>query len=206
MKIFLSVTTFSLLIAAGLVGAKADPYFGIDGHVDSISWHDSNSSYPQDTSGYGIHIGDRFFPNFGAEIGYSESAGQVGYDQAVPTPEKFSYRLSICDFQFDNFAYVLLGESGAYQPFVTFGAAFSQGNARIRNVTTTSNSTSSSLPSYSYTPFFHKQEVDWRGGFGIEFRLSPTYSARFLARYQPYSFGSNLSGGATLGLSINARL
>lgn len=206
MKIFLSVSFLFVLIGAVPSSADADPYIGFDGRVDAIAWHNSNSSYPEDTSGFGIHIGDRYLPNFGVELGYSNSYGDVGYSQTTPIAEKFSYRLSIRDFQLDNFAYLPLGESGSFQPFMTLGAAFSEGNARIQNVTTTTNSSGSSVPSISYTPFFHKQEIDWRGEFGIEYRLSQTYSARFLARYQPYSFGSNLSGGATLGISIDARL
>ena len=204
MKIFLSFS--SCVIAAVSFSATADPYIGFDGRVDAIAWHDSNSSYPEDTSGFGIHIGERFLPNFGAELGYSNSYGDIGYSQTTPTAENFSYRLSIRDFQLDGYSYLPLGETGAFQPFVTLGAAFSEGNARIRNATTTTNSSGTSVPLITYTPFFHKQEVDWRGGFGVEFRLSQTYSARFLARYQPYSFGSNLSGGASLGISINAGL
>lgn len=202
----ISIFSFIFLIAAVQFSATADPYIGIDGRVDAIAWHDLNSSYPEDTSGFGIHIGDRFLPNFATELGYSNSYGDVGYSQTTPTAENFSYRISIRDFQLDNFAYLPLGQSGAFQPFVTLGAAFSEGNARIRNSTTTTNSSGASVPLVTGTPFFHKQEVDWRGGFGIEFRLSQALSTRFLARYQPYSFGSNLSGGATIGVSINAGL
>jgi opacity protein-like surface antigen len=200
MKNFLPVSPFFFLVAAVSFSAHADPYIGLDGRVDAIAWHNSNSSYPEDTSGIGIHIGDRLSRNYGVELGYSNAYGDVGYSQTTPTAEKFSYRLSIRDFQLDNFAYLPLGESGAFQPFMTLGVAFSEGNARIRNSTTTT------VPVITYTQFFQKQEVDWRGGFGIEYRLSQSISARFLARYQPYSFGSNLSGGATLGISINTAL
>lgn len=212
MRFFL--TTFVLAALAGAsVPSMADVYLGLDTRIDEIAWHDpAAANYPQDTMGAAFHIGDRFSPYFGTEFGYSDSYGELNYTptntttQSVPIAEAISDRLTIREFQLDNFAHLPLGPEGWVQPFVTLGAAYSDANARVRITTESSDSSGNETKSYAVTPFFHKQELDWRVGFGVQFQPLDAISLRFLVRYQPYSFKSEMSGGATLGLGLNAAL
>jgi len=191
----------------------AQVYLGLDTRIDEISWHDSAAAnYPQDTMGASFHIGDRFSPYFGTELGYSDSYGELNYtptntsNQTTPIAEGISDRLTIREFQLDNFAYLPLGPEGWVQPFATLGAAYSDANARVRMTTESSDSSGNETKTYTFTPFFRKRELDWRIGFGVQFQPLDAISLRFLMRYQPYSFKSEMSGGATLGLGLNAAL
>lgn len=212
MQLYLTTLLFAALAGAS-VPSMAQVYLGLDTRIDEIAWHDpAAANYPEDTMGAALHIGDRFSPYLGAEFGYSNSYGELNYTQtntanpSVPITEGVSDRLSIREFQLDNFAYLPLGPDGWVQPFVTFGAAYSDANARLRYATDSINSSGAQIKSYSFAPFFRRQELDWRSGFGVQFQPLDAISLRFLVRYQPYSFKSEMSGGATLGFGLNAAL
>lgn len=229
MKPLLSALLFLPLAVAFAAPALAETYIGFDGQVDHISWKNADSSmYPQDVMGGGLFLGYRISPYFGVELGYNSSydnnkiankttvtttvTDDYGNTSTIDSIVKrhFDYRLTIREFQLDGFAYLPLGRTGWFQPFVTAGLGYAEANARIRITTPTkktdSNGNSKTVDSVAYTTYFIKQELDWRVGAGIEARVSDSTALRVTVRYKPYSFGSNLDGGASFVFSVRTAL
>ncbi len=203
-----SVFLIVLFVAAASVAARAETYIGFDTSVDEFAWQSNPiaANYPQEVYGVALHMGERFSPNFGAEVGYSTSFGDLDDNHTNQVAEDLSYRLTIRELQFDGYAYLPLGPAGWAQPFLTLGGAYAEANARERIATPAASGSASNAMTNTYSPFFHQSEIDWRAGFGMAFRISSDFSTHFTARYQPYSFGSKMSGSTTVGIGFDAAL
>ena len=209
MKSFSTVLLSALMLAAAAAPAGAAPadaaasdsdfYIGLDGRIDQLYWKDSvDTHYPQSIMGLGLRLGYHFSPYLATEIGLSESSDEN--KEIDIKADRWRYHMTMREAQFDVFAYLPLGETGWFKPFLTAGLAYAEGNARLRqeiDSTTTIGTTA-----VTYTTLFNKGEIDWRAGFGLEANLSDSLTGRIYVRYQSYSFGA-MDGGTTFGFTLN---
>jgi opacity protein-like surface antigen len=211
-KLLTSVCAFFLLAPASLAAA-GDPYAGLDLDINQVIWRDPTvaASYPTSPSGINLRLGDRIFKNIAAEIAYSQSDGYSATTTNNATGATMSNRLALRSLQLDSYAFLPLGSSW-FQPFLTAGLAYDEANARLRTVTQGINgkgvdiltATSTPLPGFGTKGI--AQELDWRAGFGMELVPMDDFSVRFTARYSPYTFAGNMSGGVTFGIGLNVGL
>jgi opacity protein-like surface antigen len=224
----LTVLVSSLLLAAAAApvyaadGTSNDFYIGLSGRIDQLSWKTksftatysvtdsgsttkstdtvSSSNFPETAMGMGLRFGYRISPYFAVETGYA-----ISYDEnkiADNDNNQYRYRFTMRQLQLDGLAYWPIGASGRFRPFLTAGLAYTSGDARLRADLDGTASDQTAITDSTLTSYFHKHEVNWRAGLGVEVGISQTVSARILARYQPYSFGA-LKGGAILGFDLN---
>lgn len=227
MKSFSTVLITSLLLASAAVPAAAasDPsgfYVSLDGRIDQITWKDktfaatykytdegavtttsdtaSASDFSEGLMGLGMAFGYRFSPYFAAEAGFSETTD----DNRITDNDanRFYYRMTIRQWQLDGYAFWPLGASGRFRPFVTAGIAYASADARMIAKVDGTDSDMSSLVNITHNTYFQKHEIDWRAGAGLEIGISDDVNGRFYLRYQPYSFGSALDGGVSLGFNL----
>ncbi|MGB8602508.1 MAG: outer membrane beta-barrel protein [Rhizomicrobium sp.] len=229
MKPLSTVLVSSLILAAAAVPAQAASgdqtgfYIGLDGRIDQISWKSKNFDatytgtskgssstttgstssdyFPEAPMGVGLRLGYRFSPYLSAELGISDS-----YDEnriMDNDSNKLRYRMSIREIQLDGYAFWPLGASGRFRPFLTAGLAYASGDARMRADILGTDGSGDENDTMTTTHYFQRHEVDWRAGMGLEIGITETVNGRVYVRYQPYSFGGALDGGATLGFSLN---
>lgn len=229
MKSLSTVLVSTLILAAAAIPAQAASgdqtgfYIGLDGRIDQISWKtrsfdakyvkttkgetttttDTTSSdyFPEAPMGFGLRLGYRFSPYLSAELAYANS-----YDEnriLDNDNNKMRYRMSIREWQLDGYAFWPLGGSGRFRPFLTAGLAYASGDARLRADVLGTDTDGDVNDTMTNTHYATKHELDWRAGMGLEVGISETVNGRVYVRYQPYSFGNTLNGGATLGFTLN---
>jgi opacity protein-like surface antigen len=210
MKFNSTVLISALVLAAAAVPAGAASvsdsdtgfYVGLDGRIDMMSWKTvDDTNYPQGPMGLGLRLGYRFSPYLATEVTLGESADENRVmDDAA---DRWRYRMTLREAQFDVLAYWPRGDTGWFKPFLSLGLAYTSGDARLRYEKDTGelDSDGDEITDVTYTTFFHKKEVEWRVGGGVEVRFSDSISGRIYGRYQDYDFG-HVKGGATFGFSI----
>lgn len=229
MKSLSTVLVSTLILAAAAVPAEAASgdqtgfYIGLDGRIDQISWKtrnfdvkyvktnkgeattttDTTSSdlFPEAPMGFGLRLGYRFSPYLSAELAYANS-----YDEnriMDNDANKMRYRMSIREWQLDGYAFWPLGASGRFRPFLTAGLAYASADARMRADLLGTDADGEINDTLTTTHYATKHEIDWRAGMGLEVGISESVNGRLYVRYQPYSFGNTLNGGATLGFTLN---
>lgn len=224
-----SVLAAALAAPAAAYDAPLDEsgfYVGFEGRLDQLSWNTysfdqkivsveggvetsstaagTTISFPQGLMGAGLKFGYRFSRYLALELGYTISSDEK---REIDTDlNRFRYRLTLREAQADVLAYLPLGVSGRFKPFLSAGMAFTQADARLRTEVDGSDDEGEKITTATYTSFMKESEINWRIGGGIEVRVSDSTYGRFFARYQPYSFNDALDGGATLGFTVTTRL
>lgn len=200
-----------------------DFYVSFGGRIDGIDWKSKDfdakdrttttgslsssttsvntDQMPETLMGPAMAFGYKFSPYFATEIGIAATSDEnrVTDNDA----NRYRYRMSIRQVSLDGYAYWPLGDTGRFRPFLTAGLAYVSGNSRVRTDIDGTDDGGIKNRTLTLTTFFHKHELDWRAGLGLEIGITQDVSARVYGRYQPYSFGSNLNGGATFGFDVN---
>lgn len=215
-------------MAATATSASADAasgfYIGLDGRIDQISFKDktftanlydtvdrqpvttrsphtqSASDFPEGLMGAGVVLGYRFSPHWAVEAGFTSTADE----NRVADNNKYfyRYRMTIREAQLDGYAFLPLGPSGRFRPFLTAGMAYAAGNGRMEANQDTLDASGTRVGVETLVPYVVKKQVLWRAGAGLEIGISQSVAGRVYARYQPYSFGSTVNGGASLGFNL----
>ncbi|MCB9991228.1 MAG: porin family protein [Rhodospirillales bacterium] len=143
---------------------------------------DGNALLEDSLNGFGIHVGNRFHKNFGAELGYFRTreegkdiaAGETvgpGVVAAVP----FSTDVKIHGFTLDGLGYLPLDEDSTVELVGTAGLSWNKAEAQF------------TVPGVGATSE-DESEIGFRIGAGAQINLTEQISARALARYQSADF------------------
>lgn len=199
-----------------------DFYVAFSGRIDALDWksQDFDATYrkssegditskditvnsdqmPETLMGPALSFGYRFSPYFAAELGISDTSDE---NRVLDnTANRFRYRMTVRQLSLDGYAYLPLGDTGRFRPFLTAGLAYASGDSRLRTDVSGTDDDGDAIRTLTLNTYFHKHEVDWRAGLGLEVGISQDVSARVFGRYQPYSFGSHVNGGVTFGVDL----